>query len=144
MGGSIGGDAVVSRWSRNPRCVGQARAELRKALMSWDLTVIEDAALIVLSELLTNAVRHGCVPPGREIETRFLRACDGLRIEVHDAADGGWPLLTVPEADAPGGRGLVLVDALADRWDVSGRVGPGKVVWAELADPYAGGGRDGA
>lgn len=135
---------MVSRWSRHPRSVGRARAELRKTLASWSLTVIEDAASIVLSELLTNAVRHGCVSPGREIETRHLRPAGGLlRIEVHDTADER-PVLTVPAADASGGWGLPLVEALADRWGVSDRVGPGKVVWAELAVPATDGGRHGA
>ncbi|MFI1866547.1 ATP-binding protein [Streptomyces jumonjinensis] len=129
--GTDGGDSLVSRWSPMPQCVGPARAELRKALAGWGMSGIEDAALLVLSELLTNAVVHGRVA-GREIETRCFPARSGLRIEVHDTADG-CPRLTVPEAEAPGGRGLPLVEALADRWGVAGRQGPGKAVWAELS-----------
>ncbi|MCM2390790.1 ATP-binding protein [Streptomyces albipurpureus] len=48
-----------------------------------------------------------------------------VRIEVHDASDVR-PRLTVPTADADGGRGLPLVAALCDAWGVSSRNGPGK------------------
>lgn len=41
--------------------------------------------MLVLSELVTNAGRHAYVSPGREIETRYVRLADTLRIEVHDA-----------------------------------------------------------
>ncbi|AEW95815.1 hypothetical protein SCATT_34440 [Streptantibioticus cattleyicolor NRRL 8057 = DSM 46488] len=91
---------------------------------------------MVLSELLTNAVRHARVSPGREIETRFVRVGDGVRIEVHDA-DDRWPVAREMGADAPGGRGLLLVAALADVWDVAPREGVGKVVWAEVRVPGA-------
>ncbi|MGP3952287.1 ATP-binding protein [Streptomyces sp. 7N604] len=70
------------------------------------------------------------VPRG-EIETRYLREGDGVRIEVHDAADM-WPEKQAPDADAEHGRGLALVAALASRWGVNERVGVGKSVWAVL------------
>ncbi|MFG3495293.1 ATP-binding protein [Streptomyces sp. NPDC047928] len=122
---------VVRRWHRGPRCVGHARALLADVLDDWDLNAIAESAVLVLSELVTNAVRHAPVR-GRDIETRFLRlATHGVRIEVHDAS-GVRPERVPPRADLSGGRGLVIVDALADRWGVSDRRGPGKVVWAEL------------
>ncbi|MFE3248961.1 ATP-binding protein [Streptomyces sp. NPDC059209] len=125
-------DAVVLRWSRHPRCVGLARWELRKALERWGLTGLEESAVLVLSELLTNAGRHARVSPGREIETRYVRLADSLRIEVHDAAPER-PDKREPAAEDCGGRGLVLVEALADSWGVKDRHGPGKAVWAELS-----------
>ncbi|MFF0445527.1 ATP-binding protein [Streptomyces sp. NPDC004609] len=125
---------MVSRWSRHPGCVGRARAQLRKALAGWGLTAIEDSALLVLSELLTNAVCHAFTAPEREIETRCTRSPEGLRIEVRDAGEGR-PVPSAPAPEATGGRGLWLVDALADRWGVTEREGPGKVVWAELSIP---------
>ncbi|MFI5802607.1 ATP-binding protein [Streptomyces sp. NPDC051561] len=123
---------VVLRWGYGPREIGTARAELRKVLASWGTAAsVEDSALLVLSELLTNAQRHGRIP-GREVETRFLRLNGGagVRLEVHD---------TSPRRPAPGapdpysceGRGLLLVDGVADRWGVNDRSGPGKTVWAE-------------
>ncbi|MFE2499186.1 ATP-binding protein [Streptomyces scopuliridis] len=121
---------VVLRWSRHPSCVGLARLELRKALAGWGLAALEDSAVLVLSELLTNAGRHARVSPGREIETRYVADPAGLRIEVHDASPEK-PEQRMPDLDACDGRGLVLVAALADRWGVGDRNGPGKVVWAE-------------
>ncbi|MFJ1592166.1 ATP-binding protein [Kitasatospora albolonga] len=122
---------VIRRWTRHPRCVPLARGVLRKALSDWELVQIEDAALLVLSELLTNAVRHASASPGREIETRYRPVEAGVRIEVHDASDDR-PVLRSPNEDSVSGRGLSLVAALADRWDVSDREGPGKAVWAVL------------
>ncbi|MEW1797132.1 MULTISPECIES: ATP-binding protein [Streptomyces] len=126
------GDVVVLRWSRHPRCVGLARWELRKALERWGLSRLEESAMLVLSELLTNAGRHARVSPGREIETRYVRLADTLRIEVHDATPEP-PEKREPGAEDYGGRGLVLVEALADSWGVKDRHGPGKAVWAELS-----------
>ena len=141
------GGVVVLRWGYGPRAVGEARAELRKALASWGATAVEDAATLVLSELLTNAQRYGRVP-GREVETRFLRLAgdggDGVRLEVHDASTRRpWLRRAAPyECE---GRGLVLVDNVADRWGVADRNGPGKAVWAECTALPAtlGGGVDG-
>ncbi|MFG2757550.1 ATP-binding protein [Streptomyces sp. CNR698] len=118
---------VVRRWTRHPASAARARSELRKALASWCLNTIEDAALVVLSELVTNAVRHARVSPGREIETRYVREANGVRIEVHDAADER-PTARVP-GDS-GGWGLGLVDELSERWGVDDRAGVGKSVWA--------------
>ncbi|WP_405442072.1 ATP-binding protein [Streptomyces niveus] len=131
--GHVDNGAVVLRWRRHPISVGLARLELRKALTGWGLSALEDSATLVLSELVTNAVRHARVPSGREIETRFmpmgLPEPDGLRIEVHDAS-ALRPLVRTGDPGACDGRGLVIVDALADAWGVSDRVGVGKLVWA--------------
>lgn len=97
----------------------------------WGLAALRDAAVLVLSELLTNAGRHARVSPGREIETRFLSVGGGLRIEVHDGSEI-LPQEREPDVDACEGRGLLLVNALADAWGIGGRDGPGKVVWAQL------------
>lgn len=127
---------MVSRWARHPRCVALARAELRKLLDGWGLAVISDDALLVLSELLTNAVRHARVSRGREIETRYFREPQGVRIEVHDAAQN-WPQPRMP--DVYGGRGLTVVSALAARWGTEVRdVGIGKSVWAVITVPSGG------
>ncbi|MFI6899262.1 ATP-binding protein [Streptomyces sp. NPDC050256] len=125
------GSSVVRRWSRHPRCVGLARAELLAALDGWGLAALRDSAALVLSELLTNAGRHARVSPGREIETRFLSVNGGLRIEVHDGSESP-PQECKPDGDACEGRGLLLVSAFADAWGFGERVGSGKVVWAEL------------
>ncbi|MFW6694611.1 ATP-binding protein, partial [Streptomyces sp. MAR4 CNX-425] len=75
---------------------------------------------------------HARVPPGREIQTRFVRQDRGVRIEVHDAS-GVWPVRRVP--GGAGGFGLVVVEALAARWGVVERGGVGKAVWAVVVEP---------
>ncbi|WP_329385266.1 ATP-binding protein [Streptomyces sp. NBC_01351] len=123
---------VVRRWRREARCVPLARAELRKALADWGLSELEGDALLVASELVTNAVRHAAAPRGREIETRYVRLGNGVRVEVHDTSPVP-PVVGDPDRDGDGGRGLYLVAAVADRWAVGERIGPGKRVWAELS-----------
>ena len=124
---------VVRHWARHPRCVARARADLRTVLTSWGLSTMEEVALLVLSELMTNAVRHAHVP-GRHIETRYLHQGGSVRIEVHDAADQ-YPRLGTLAPDAVHGRGLLLVKALADQWGVTPRAVVGKAVWVVLAIP---------
>nr|WP_309505521.1 ATP-binding protein [Streptomyces phytophilus] len=112
--------------------MGLARAQLRKALAGWGMAGIEESAVLVVSELVTNAVVHARVPPGREIQTRFVRQDRGVRIEVHDASSV-WPVRRMPSES--GGYGLLVVEALASRWGVAEREGVGKAVWAVVADP---------
>lgn len=88
------------------------------------------AALLVLSELTTNAVRHGRVP-GRYYEVRM--AYDGeklIGIEVSDPSEG-LPVITDATPDAESGRGLAIVGAFAEAWGVRERV-VGKTVWARV------------
>jgi anti-sigma regulatory factor (Ser/Thr protein kinase) len=128
---------LVKRWTRNPQRVAQARHELRQVLEEWDLTGLADSAELVLSELFTNAVRHARAPRDRQIETRYERLPDGVRIEVHDANEKR-PKLQVPSPDAESGHGLALVNALTrGRWGVDGRNGCGKLVWACVTDDSA-------
>jgi anti-sigma regulatory factor (Ser/Thr protein kinase) len=135
---AVGTHVMTWQWRRHRRCVGLARAQLRKALAGWGLAGIEEPAVLVVSELVTNAVVHARVPPGREILTCFVRQDGGVRIEVHDAS-GVWPVRRVP--DESGGYGLLLVERLAFRWGVAERNGVGKAVWALVVDP-AGAGSD--
>lgn len=124
---------VVTRWPLIGSSVGRARRELRGTLGGWGLDHLADPAELVLSELLTNAVRHARTPAGRLVETRYERMPEGVRIEVHDANDG-LPQMQRAGDDDEGGRGLALVDALTGRrWGVSSRQGVGKLVWALIS-----------
>ncbi|WP_245703211.1 ATP-binding protein [Streptomyces lushanensis] len=109
-----------------------ARLELRKALADWGLSVLEDSAVLILSELLSNASLHARVTPEQPIETSYFRSSGGLRIEVHDGSPER-PKPRTPDPEAPDGRGLLLVEALADEWGVADRAGPGKIIWASLS-----------
>jgi hypothetical protein len=132
---------VVRNWPHGSRSVGRARRLLLSSLAAWELTHLADGATLVLSELVTNSVRHARLPRGRHIETRFERIEGGVRIEVHDAGEGK-PELRAAAPDEERGRGLALVDAVTlGRWGVADRHGVGKLVWAVCTD---GGDRDGA
>lgn len=117
----------VAYWFLEPQAqtAGRARRLIRQALRRWDLDEQVDAAELLVSEIVTNAVRYA----ERPITLRLLRT-DVLRCEVGDDA----PLLPRMRHAAPeeeGGRGLYLVNRMAQRWGAT-RLGAGKVVWFEL------------
>ncbi|MFI2611467.1 ATP-binding protein [Kitasatospora sp. NPDC018619] len=92
-----------------------------------------DTAELLLGELFANAVRHCDAPDDRHIEVRFALAGSRLRLEVHDAGSGR-PLLRAAAPDDECGRGLLLVNELAERWGHANRpCGIGKFVWALVA-----------
>ncbi|WLQ40444.1 ATP-binding protein [Streptomyces laculatispora] len=120
-------------YRRERRSVPLARKFVREALIDWACGVSVDDVLLCVSELATNALVHG-VPPGRgfRIQLSWERADGRLRIETHDSGDGEVRGAPCPGPDAEGGRGLLLVSALAAAWGVGERT-PGKVVWCEFA-----------
>ncbi|NEW72004.1 ATP-binding protein [Streptomyces rhizosphaericus] len=128
---------VKFRLPRRRSSVPRARALLHSVLADWG--VGQEAAEVgelVLSELVTNALRVR-VPNDRLVEVRIARLLDEgvLRLEVSDAGEGK-PEVRKPEEDETGGRGLLLVEALAHRWGCERRAcGIGKTVWAELKAP---------
>ncbi|WP_432573162.1 SpoIIE family protein phosphatase [Kineococcus sp. SYSU DK005] len=111
------------------RAVAQARAFLRTALSAWGAEVLLDEAELVLSELVTNALVHTDAPGG--VLLRYDRGARRLTVNVHDRSTRH-PLERHAGPDALGGRGLGIVEAVADEWGVS-VAGDGKTVWAELA-----------
>jgi len=122
----------MKMWPPSARSVHRARHELLATLCAWGMADLADSAGLVLSELMSNAIRHGKTP-GRKVGTHFIRRPDGVRIEVHDSRDG-MPEMRAADADDENGRGLALVDAITgQRWGVTERYGPGKLVWAECA-----------
>ena len=110
----------------------RARAFLADRLAAWDCAGAGEVALLLLSELVTNGVLHAGTPVG------VAAGYDGrtVAVAVTDGVPGGitpgpWPV-SHPRG-APSGRGLRIVDALADDWGVSVH-DRGKTVWFEL-DP---------
>lgn len=113
----------------DPRGAELARHTTQEALAAWRLEGLADTAVLLVSELVTNAVVHAeaCRAPIALI----LESQRGwLRIEVHDA-DPRWGQMTCPEVLPESGFGLLLVDALASKWGVD-ETATGKAVWAEL------------
>lgn len=128
---------VTFRLTRCRRSVPRTRALAHAVLSGWGVSqdALESAEL-VLSELVTNALRVR-VPRDRQVGVRIARSLENglLRLEVSDAGSGK-PEVRAPGDDETGGRGLLLVEALAHRWGVDERAGGiGKTVWAELKAP---------
>ncbi|MGW2046965.1 ATP-binding protein [Streptomyces sp. NPDC001858] len=118
---------------RDRRSVPAARLFAGESLAAWGLagTARADDVLLCVSELVTNALLHG-VPPGRQF-LLFLRY-DGsvLHVEVHDSGPGAPRVVEKGDDADVGGRGLLLVAALSDKWGVRERE-LGKAVWCEFA-----------
>ncbi|MEU7208681.1 ATP-binding protein [Streptomyces sp. NPDC044989] len=119
-------------YRRERRSVPAARAFARETLADWGVRGRADDVVLCVSELATNALLHG-VPPGRGFLLRlWLLPCgDGVRVEVHDSGDGVPAVPLDSGGSDEGGRGLLLVSELADKWGVAQR-DPGKVVWCEM------------
>ncbi|KUN89051.1 hypothetical protein AQJ66_06225 [Streptomyces bungoensis] len=87
---------------------------------------------LVTAELASNAIRHGSLP-GRDFRLTLLHLPRTLRIEVTDTRPEHLPTPVTPQpADATSGRGLLLVQACADRWGCEARDAHTKAVWAEV------------
>jgi anti-sigma regulatory factor (Ser/Thr protein kinase) len=93
-----------------------------------------DAALVV-SELLSNAIRHAAPLPGAQVRVAWTLDHDAVRVAVSDAGDGPLPRVTQPVPGAPGGRGLGIVESLSNRWGVLRDDGE-TTVWAILTTPH--------
>ncbi|PJF02093.1 PAS domain S-box protein [Streptomyces carminius] len=118
------------------RSVAAARAFVRDTLQGWGLADIVDDAVVLTSELVTNAVVHA----GTAADVRCLRDGDsGVRVEVVDRyPDRGLPVQDLGhhygDPDREGGRGLLLCASLADRWGVD-YTATDKRVWFRLDLP---------
>ncbi|MFF8099877.1 ATP-binding protein [Streptomyces sp. NPDC016640] len=124
--------ASTPRGARLARCLSVRWMEERGHPQESDASC---AVALIVAELAANAVRHGRVP-GRDVRLRLVHdEPSGLvRIEVADAASDRRPP-TVPSSPCPdgeSGRGLFLVDVLAERWGWEPRDPVGKTVWAEV------------
>ena len=112
----------------DPAEVGRARGLSTEYLHHLGSRAPEVAVLLV-SELVTNAIRYGRPP----IQLHAFRIGSGLRVEVSDGERRA-PVAARQDGSAEiaeGGRGLLLVEGLSDRWGWAG-TGRGKVVWFEL------------
>lgn len=127
----------VQRFSATRRGARLARRLAVHRLDVWGVpygSQTSDTVALVVAELASNAVLHGHVP-GRDFELRlgYEGAAGIVRVEVSDTHPvQPQPQQPGPDAvDAECGRGLLLVAAVATRWGVAERRGPGKTVWAE-------------
>jgi anti-sigma regulatory factor (Ser/Thr protein kinase) len=93
----------------------EARSRVRDLHHVFGPDRVDDATLLV-SELVTNAVKYG--PEHEAIKLIVTSGGGRTRVTVHDLGLGPLPAMREQDDPAPGGHGLRLVDALADRWGV--------------------------
>ncbi|WP_406496424.1 ATP-binding protein [Streptomyces sp. NBC_00846] len=121
----------------SPTRRGARLARLLTVAYLGEWGIPSESAAQIVAELAANAMVHGRVP-GRDFRLD-LTIHDGgalLRIEVSDARGERLPPgpggTAVPDGDSESGRGLLIVEALADRWGVSPGPFPRKAIWVEL------------
>ncbi|WP_443062731.1 SpoIIE family protein phosphatase [Streptomyces sp. NBC_00390] len=120
----------IATWDlpSDPAAVAGARAEVLARLAAWHLDDVAFTAELVVSELVTNAIRYGQPP----IQLRLIRAA-ALICEVSDSSSTA-PHLRRARTFDEGGRGLLLVAQFAQRWGTRHRA-EGKTIWAEIELP---------
>ncbi|GGV35917.1 hypothetical protein GCM10010277_22030 [Streptomyces longisporoflavus] len=123
-------DVASWRLALDPSEVSRARDLVRGRLITWSREDRSETAELLVSELVTNAVRHS---RGRRVELRLVRSGPTLICEVEDD-DHTLPTLLSAGPDDEFGRGLRIVSVLAKEWGTS-RTSRGKTVWFELASP---------
>ncbi|MFD8078641.1 ATP-binding protein [Streptomyces sp. NPDC059718] len=115
------------RLSSRPESAATARRLSRSVLRLWGLPQFNDVVELLVSELVGNAVRH---TGARTFGLRMLRRRGWIRVEVRDPSRALPCLMPVREMDVSG-RGLFLIDKLADRWGVD-LLPRGKTTWFEM------------
>lgn len=125
---------------------GAARDFTRQILGSWGLLVLAEDAAVVVSELVTNALRHGvhdANAPARDgcghdrVELILLRRAGEMVCAVTDPG-AGHPVMGTPDPTAEAGRGLHVIEALAATWGWTRLDAHKKAVWATLSAPGTG------
>lgn len=117
-----------------PGAVPSARLHTRQLLWEWGLKEVVDDAELLVSELITNAL-HAAAAMRQTLPIRLWLLSDTTRLVVSVWDGNPHPPVRVSVGnDAENGRGLVLVEALSDRWDWFAHKGlGGKIVWCELS-----------
>ena len=116
------------RLAREPASAAEARSQVRAAIAVWNAPVDKDVAVLLTSELVTNAVKHA---EGESVVLGIRCGRGRLRVDIHDMSPAP-PVLTSASAGAEEGRGLMLVSDLAAEWG-SYRTPLGKAVYFTLA-----------
>ncbi len=124
------------RLSTGPSAAAQARGLLREAICTWEVPVDPDVAVLLISELVTNAIRHEA---SETVMLTIACSCDHVRVDVHDTSRS-LPVLVDASGDAETGRGLMLVATLATEWGYY-RTPAGKAVFFTMvSEPECGAG----
>jgi anti-sigma regulatory factor (Ser/Thr protein kinase) len=112
----------------------EAGAEARHALIAGDGELppaVHADVLLLLTELVTNAVRHSGLRPDESVRVEVHQWSRRVRVEVLDPGTDFSRVRPIAREDQTGGWGLFLVDRIAERWGV-GRSPSGTCVWFEI------------
>ena len=116
------------RFTVDPQAPGAARGHVRRVCHRWAVDEeAREAAEIVVTELVTNAVEHAASASVVEVERRE----HSLRLTVRDFDLAPLPEAHLPEPTSPRGRGLAMVAAVSSAWGVESHR-DGKTVWSEM------------
>ena len=118
------------RLAAAPAAAAEARRRVRAAVGAWDVCVDPDVAVLLTSDLVTNAIRHQA---GGTVTLAVDCSGGELRVEVHGASRSG-PAQADSRAGGETGPGLILVATLSDQWG-SYRTPDGEAVYFTLAFP---------
>jgi anti-sigma regulatory factor (Ser/Thr protein kinase) len=118
-----------------PASVSEARRRLTDELSAAGVfgPAVGDAVLVV-SELLSNSIQHAWPLPGEQLQVAWLVEHSSVEVAVRDGGGPTRPRQHDPAGAAPGGRGLGIVDRLADEWGIR-QDETGQTVWAVLPAP---------
>jgi anti-sigma regulatory factor (Ser/Thr protein kinase) len=124
---------VLLPWA--PASVAVARQRLAADLSAAGIfeAAVGDAVLVV-SELLSNAIRHARPLPGASVQVAWALADEAVEVAVSDGGAATTPARTHASVSALGGRGLGIVEYVACRWGIRSD-DSGQTVWAVLAAP---------
>jgi anti-sigma regulatory factor (Ser/Thr protein kinase) len=111
-----------------PAAAAEARGQVRAAICTWDVPVDPSVAVLLTSELVTNAIRHEV---GETVMLDITCSCGQLCVDIHDTSYS-LPVPVDASADAETGRGLMLVASLSAEWGFY-RTPAGKAVYFTLA-----------
>ena len=116
------------RLTVGPAAAAEARGRVLESIRAWDIPVDPDIAVLLASELVTNAIGH---ETGKTIVLAITCSFGQMRVEVHDTSRM-LPVLVDAPVDAEAGRGLMLVATLSATWGIY-RTPGGKAVYFTLA-----------
>ncbi|GGX70522.1 ATP-binding protein [Streptomyces anandii] len=138
--------AILLRLPCAPRSVPPSRRHTRETLAAWRVsTSVTETLVLVVSELVTNAVRYSwtrtpqAAAARRFFELSLYALADCIRVEVRDK-ERKLPVPTAVAEYAEGGRGLEIVQCCTSRWGAYHTCAGGKVVWCDVSLDTTGGG----
>jgi serine/threonine-protein kinase RsbW len=127
-----GGDRIDVRLALDVQAPAAARSVVADSLGDLVVASVLDTAQLLVSELVTNSVRHSGAPAGAGVIVRVELTTDMVGLHVEDPGRGGAIAPHPPDSETGGGFGLNLVQTLSERWGVERVAQGGTRVWAQL------------